>query len=443
MIQCLFGNCRPHRSLFSLLALTLATLAGPVGAITLGDFHVLSSLNSPLLATAPLRLDPSDGVGTALEARFASLAAHRDADIEVGEIHRNLVATLEAGSDGALQLRITSGATRVTEPFLQFIVQLRWPSGGIERTTSLLIDPPGYRLAVSTPSDSSPVPAATASAPPVRETPQKQNQAERRGTAPQPGERYRVQVGDSLWTVAARIKTPEPTSQATRMDWVFRSNPSAFFNQDPNRLKAGAILSIPTDAAMLEPPASSDRRPPGRTEQSAQAMAPTPASETPAELETGGVLVVESNTGPGPRTPSPETERTRSFTDTSVRTGSAGAVGQVTGGEDLRARIELQTAEIERLRTRLVDLQERMDALLAHQSAGAQDTAGGHASQSNENRAVAIPSATAAPAATTEQVPVPRLFFMGAPLILALLAAWAVVRSRQRKRANDFDFSDW
>ena len=98
MIQCLFGNCRPHRSLFSLLALTLATLAGPVGAITLGDFHVLSSLNSPLLATAPLRLDPSDGVGTALEARFASLAAHRDADIEVGEIHRNLVATLEAGS---------------------------------------------------------------------------------------------------------------------------------------------------------------------------------------------------------------------------------------------------------------------------------------------------------------------------------------------------------
>ncbi len=441
MIQRQFGNCRHRCTLSSLLALTLVIVAGPVGAVTLDDFAVLSTLNSPLLATAQLRLGPDDEVGAALEARLASFAAHRDAGIEVGEVHRNLVATLEeTGSDGTRQLRITTGSTRVTEPFLQFIVQLRWQNGGIERTATLLIDPPGYRLASSAPTDSTPEPDATASAPPPRGATQQRNEAEGRGALPRPGERYRVQVGDSLWTVAARIETAQPTSQTARMDRVFRSNPSAFFNQDPNRLKAGAILRIPTGAAMLEPPASSDSRPTQPAKDRAQA--PAPAGAAHAQVETGGVLVVESKPEPGPGTPPPEPEQTRSLAGTSLPAGSAGTATPTTDRESLRTRIELQTAEIDRLRTRLLALQERMDALRANQGAGAPGTPGGLASPDAENRVVTIPSAAAAPA-TTERTPVPRLFFMGAPLILALLAVWAVVRARQRKRSTDFDFSDW
>jgi hypothetical protein len=66
---------------------------------------------------------------------------------------------------------------------------------------------------------------------------------------------YRVQPGDMLSTIAQRVTDRPVNSTFAVADQLFQLNPDAFIANDPNRLKLGAVLSIPAASEL-----TADRR---------------------------------------------------------------------------------------------------------------------------------------------------------------------------------------
>jgi murein DD-endopeptidase MepM/ murein hydrolase activator NlpD len=62
------------------------------------------------------------------------------------------------------------------------------------------------------------------------------------------GSRYRVQPGDSLSAIVRRLDNPAASSSGA-MAAILDANPGAFINGDPDRLKAGSWLDIPSFTA--------------------------------------------------------------------------------------------------------------------------------------------------------------------------------------------------
>lgn len=136
----------------------------------------------------------------------------------------------------------------VREPYLNFIVEVARPNGQLLREYTVLLDPPGSSAysavtapsaaAVSQPSNRTAAPASSVRAvtPP-------------RASA---GHRHQVSRGDSLWSIAARLREQGSTlSQQALMEGILALNPNAFAGGDPSRLQAGAELLLP-DAARAE-----------------------------------------------------------------------------------------------------------------------------------------------------------------------------------------------
>ena len=58
-------------------------------------------------------------------------------------------------------------------------------------------------------------------------------------------ERYIVKKGDTLAKIAG-ARSQSPTAQRALVQRMFTDNPSAFDEEDPNKLHAGAVLTIPS-----------------------------------------------------------------------------------------------------------------------------------------------------------------------------------------------------
>lgn len=58
-------------------------------------------------------------------------------------------------------------------------------------------------------------------------------------------EKYFVKTGDTLSKIAA-LRTSSPVNQRDLMNRMFNSNPQAFIEEDPNKLRADVEITIPT-----------------------------------------------------------------------------------------------------------------------------------------------------------------------------------------------------
>lgn len=117
---------------------------------------------------------------------------------------------------------------RVTEPFINILIELQWPGGSVYREYALLFDAPPASTSVKTQVRmQNPVTNA-----PVNE--------------PELGGTYVVQPGDTLSGIASNSELPAGVSHAQMMAAIHQANPSAFQNNDINLLKAGARLAVPS-----------------------------------------------------------------------------------------------------------------------------------------------------------------------------------------------------
>ena len=214
-----------NRHLLPLVALGGGLAAGPAMALELGELTVESSLGQPLRASIAYALAPNE----MLMDTCVSVGGGRSTGGLPG-IGPSTVSITENAI-------VITGRSAMREPMLGTRVTINCPyTPNLSREYMLFVDP-SETAPVARPEEApvlqdAPAPAAAALAPRI-DTPIGQST------------RYQVQPGESLSEIVGRIEN-RALSLWPAVNAVFTANPDAFIDNDPNRLKAGAWLTIPT-----------------------------------------------------------------------------------------------------------------------------------------------------------------------------------------------------
>ncbi len=239
------------------LAPIIAVLAMllPVAAFALGfgNITMKSALNQPLDAEIEL-LSVQKGDLENLKVRLGSLEDFARVGADRAYFLTKIKFSLAQRPDGTSYVRLSS-TERVTEPFLDFVVEARWPRGRILREFTVLVDPPVLSDEAPAPIRQAAVqttPAAAATTTqitrqaPIRERAMPSSVTSRDGVLSYGP----VQPNETLWVIASRMRPDESVSVNQMMLALVRDNPQAFYNGNVNQLKAGYVLRIEDPAAV-------------------------------------------------------------------------------------------------------------------------------------------------------------------------------------------------
>lgn len=261
---------KPPRWQATALAVAAAALLGSASfdaqALALGRLTVQSALGEPLRAEIDIPDINAEEVAT-LKAGVASAEAFRAAGLEYNLTVANMQIALMRRPDGRMFLRLSSDRA-VNEPFLDLILEANWASGRIVRDYTLLFDPPAMRQAspmaaptapqISAPPVAPPAARSAPAAPPVFSPPAQATPSARTPSVPSrpqaasrpersgDGRKVTVKAGDTAGKIAAANK-PASISLDQMLVALLRANPDAFIGGNVNRVKAGAVLDIPSE----------------------------------------------------------------------------------------------------------------------------------------------------------------------------------------------------
>lgn len=232
------------RKLAFALALLNIGFSGLAHALGLGEANVTSSLNQPL--RAEIELVSTKGLqDTEILPGLATREEFLKAGVDRVYFLSDLRFKVERNAQGNMVVILTTNKP-VREPFLNFLVEVIWPSGRLLREYALLIDPPLFAEE----------PVAPVAAPVIQ--PREQEAAGDRVSLPAPvattSTRSAVAPGtygatnskDTLWDIATKARPDRSVSHQQVMLAIQDLNPNAFIGNNINRLKAGQVLRLPT-----------------------------------------------------------------------------------------------------------------------------------------------------------------------------------------------------
>ena len=234
-------------------------------AMALGRMIVQSPLGSPLRAEVEV-LEISNEEAESLKVGLGSAEAFRAAGMDFNAALADVKVSLQRRANGRSFLQLT-GSRPVNEPFMDLVLQANWKAGQVTRDYTLLFDPPNLRpaapapiapIVVAAPPAAMPAvqapatrPAASAAATPQVSAASASLPASKPAATPaqRPAEgarndRLRVKRGDTAGRIAAD-NLPANVSLDQMLVAMLRSNPQAFIQGNINRVKAGAVLTLP------------------------------------------------------------------------------------------------------------------------------------------------------------------------------------------------------
>ncbi len=234
--------------------------SGFASALGLGEITLKSQFNQPLNAEIRL-LKVRDLSEEEILVELASREDFRRSGVERVFFLTGLRFEVVLDNPSNPFVRITTSKP-VTEPYLDFLIQVQWPSGRLLREYTLLMDLPTFNTAapapavtapsssnnvVSTPAQPSPVVRSSQPQPRVNSTPppQPQQRPQQQTSAQSPVDSYRVRSGDTLWEIAERVRPDSTVSVNQTMIAIQQANPGAFINGNINRLRNGRVLRVP------------------------------------------------------------------------------------------------------------------------------------------------------------------------------------------------------
>ncbi len=233
------------RKLILLGMLSLVILApGAALSLGLGDIRLNSYLNQPMNAEIALSIASADELATLKVGLAPAEAFDRyglDRPPYLGDLQFAIRRTGPAGA--VIDVR---SSRPIAEPFVTFLVEASWSGGRMLREYTVLLDPPVFLPA---PEAAAPEPAAVDAprpAPVARPAATPSPVAAPTATRGEYGADFGpVQRNDTLWAIAQRVRPDASLSTNQVMVALFRANPHAF-DGNINRLRAGAILRVPS-----------------------------------------------------------------------------------------------------------------------------------------------------------------------------------------------------
>ena len=213
-------------------------------AISLGDIGVRSTLGQKLDATVQVYLGPG-------ETLTSGCIAPGSGSSDLRHVPGVDVATPAVTGEGSFPLRVTT-ASALYEPMYELELTAQCPGApGLSRQYVLMLDLPAATVAsrnTATQPRSVAEPAAqsTVAQTPVAEprTTLPRRPARPLGATIKEGTRYRVAQGDTLSSIAARVRGRKVTLWALA-DAIQAANPEAFIRNDANLISLGSEILIP------------------------------------------------------------------------------------------------------------------------------------------------------------------------------------------------------
>lgn len=256
-------------------------------ALSLGRITVMSALGEPLRAEIDVP-DINAEEAASLKASVAAPDAFVAAGLEFNPAMSSVQASLKRRTDGRAFIALSSDRA-INEPFVDMILETSWASGRIVRDYTMLFDPPALRKAApapaptlaqtnAAPAAASPLPArapaaatqTTPDATPVAAAVEPKAPAKAAKTdkpakaakqtpsaAPTPraaevpaapadgATQVTIKSGDTASKIANRTKAAG-VSLDQMLVALLRANPDAFVRENVNRIRSGAVMTIPT-----------------------------------------------------------------------------------------------------------------------------------------------------------------------------------------------------
>ena len=255
------------------LAIALALTGGNAFALGLGTIQVKSRLNQPLEAVIPVIADsPAEANG--LEVSLASAEDFQRVGLDRSRV--DVPLEFSVGTEHGQTVIKVSTKDIVRDPLLDFLIVANWPKGKLLREYTVLLDPPvtapAAGAATLSPAHEAPrakpqpLPpehehaapkaahvkpprAEAAQAKPAQAKPAPKPAAEKPAPVPHAagaGEYGPVAAGETLSEIAGATRPDDKTNLDAMMLALLKANPNAFYRDNINALKRGAILRIPT-----------------------------------------------------------------------------------------------------------------------------------------------------------------------------------------------------
>ncbi|ALR06942.2 FimV family protein [Xylella fastidiosa] len=384
---------------YGLTALFLALCSNAVLALGLGDIRVLSKPGQPLVAEIPVISNEAgelDDVRVALASpeTFARVGLERP-----NGFLDDLQFQFSKDRRGRAVVRVTSNQS-VQQKAINFLIDVEWKQGRLVREYSALIDAPNTAAAIAepainapqvasanvivrpAPAPSVPVPPPPPAVPVPAPTPSMPSVDEAMDTAladvgdatetegvgamgtlaapPSDAGPVTVQRGQTLSQIASQLARQSGRTLDQTMLAMLRTNPSAFIGGNINLLKQGAVLRTPSQEALSELGAAEAKamvREQAAQWRQARASIPQPAESGAAS---------QSRAVAGPDTATDRLEIAPAVPGDTKKAGTISGTsnsreGDMPGGEQLqqaREDIASRDAEIQDLRSRLIDLEQ-------------------------------------------------------------------------------------
>ncbi len=321
---------------FALTSVALAALSlgsADSWALGLGRLAVQSALGETLRAEIDVTSLTPEEAGN-LKIRIAPPESYRSLGVDYNNVLPTTQAALLKRADGRPFLRLTSDRV-VQEPFVDVILELSWSTGRLVREYTLLFDPPMAQAPAAPPTPAvatAPVFSAPVAAAPAATRPQRPAPAPTPAPAPAPaadrvakappapsptagaggsaGDTYLVRPGDTLTRIASRTRQGAVSLDQTLVS-LYRGNPQAFIGENMNRLKAGALLKVPSaesaaavDSAEARQVIQAQSADFGSFRQRLASAVPAAAAEAPTRKDAGKVRAeIEDRKNNAPATP--------------------------------------------------------------------------------------------------------------------------------------------
>ena len=261
-----------------LLILFLATLAGHALALQLGRPQIQSKLGEPLKLEVQVS-DLSAQEAQEFQASLANATVYQAAKIgRVAGLDNVRITMVRKGDD--LYLLQFQGAEAITEPYVDLLLEFRWASGRAYRNLGFPLsngqapepsavasnDPPSANNLPPIPADKpAPVavpprpaplpppakePATKAAPKPKADKPVAEKPATNKpdpGVLTKSGDTIEVVRGDTASKLMMTYSVGGDVSLDQMLVSLLRNNPKAFVDNNVNRLKAGALITLPTE----------------------------------------------------------------------------------------------------------------------------------------------------------------------------------------------------
>jgi len=242
-----------NRTLKLSIMLALATGGGHALAQDLGAVQVRSTMDQPLVAEIPL--NGLSGKTDNVHVTLASEEAFSRAGLNRSGLPVALSFVVGKNASGQPVIKVTSAAP-VRDTYLDFLVEVSTDGNKVVREITMLLDPPGTPASTAGATASAPAakPSRTSDVP-SRVPARSESRPSRSEASPAPARAaaapsgggdasVTVQRGQNLSTIARDHASGADINQVLLA--LHKANPDAFFRDNINALKTGAVLRIPS-----------------------------------------------------------------------------------------------------------------------------------------------------------------------------------------------------